>query len=79
LHHVQDGGIWKADVTVNYTHCIMDQNWHQLWAARSRWVSHVQCIAEQQMPKRLLYAKISWKRKVGRPKSRRSDEVHGDA
>lgn len=52
------------DVTVNYTHCITKQNWHQLQVARLRWAGHAQCIAKQQMPKKSLYAKISWKRKV---------------
>jgi len=45
---------------------------------RLRCAGHVQCKAEQQKPKRLLHAKITCKRKVGRPKSRWSDVVNGD-
>jgi len=69
---------WEADTTANYIHRIMNQNWHQLWVIRLRRAGHVQCKAAQQKPKRLLHAKITWRRKVGRPKSRWSAVVNGD-
>ena len=72
------GAHGEADTNANYIHRIMNQNWHQLWLIRLRRAGHVQCKAEQQTPKRLLHAKITWKRKVGRPKSRWSDVVNGD-
>jgi hypothetical protein len=38
--------------------------------ARFRWISHVQCMREDQTPKRLLNVKPSGRRNVGRPRAR---------
>jgi hypothetical protein len=46
---------------------------------RLRWAGHVQRMEDEQMPKRLLYAKNQWEKNVGSPRCRWLDEVNPDA
>ena len=40
-----------------------------------RWFGHVSKIPHERLPKQALYAKVSWKRPVGRPRTRWLDYI----
>jgi hypothetical protein len=76
---VQDGDIWRSRYNSElYALYEEPKLTTATRIARLRWAGHVQRMKGEQMPKRLLYAKTSGRRNVGRPRSRWLYEVNID-
>jgi hypothetical protein len=76
---IQDGDTWRS--RYNFELCALCKEPKLTTAiriARLRWAGHMQCMEDEQTPKRFLYAKTSGRRNVGRPRSRWLDEANTD-
>jgi hypothetical protein len=77
---IQDGDVWRSRYNSELYALYKEPNpTTAMRVARLRWAGHVQRMEDEQMPKRLLYAKTSGRRNVGRPRSRWLDDVNTDA
>jgi hypothetical protein len=75
----RENGVWRIRTNLELQNIYKDTNIiSDIKTRRLEWLGHVDRMEDFRLPKKILNAKLDKKRKIGRPKLRRFDDVQTD-